>query len=225
MGEKVKPHLNSFIPYVVFLFLVIIGIVFLFSKNTASEEKQASEKAATNSGKLNMGKYKNPPKMGITPNKQYRAVMETSKGSLKIELFAKDTPQTVNNFAFLAENGYYDKTRFHRIVKDFMIQGGDPQGDGTGGPGYTFPDEKITRDYTRGIVAMANRGPDTNGSQFFIIHKDTNLPKNYVIFGLVTEGMDVVDKIAQIPTVDNGFGEKSKPTEDITVEKISIQEK
>lgn len=225
MGEKVEPHLNSFILYVVFLFLVIIGIVFLFSKNTASEEKQASERTATNSGKLNMGTYKNPPKMEITPNKQYRAVMETSKGSVQIELFAKETPQTVNNFAFLAKNGYYDKTRFHRIVKDFMIQTGDPQGDGTGGPGYTFPDEKITRDYTRGIVAMANRGPDTNGSQFFIIHKDTNLPKNYVIFGIVTEGMDVVDKIAQIPTVDNGFGEKSKPTEDIVVEKISIAEK
>ncbi|MBI5346532.1 MAG: peptidylprolyl isomerase [Chlamydiae bacterium] len=105
MEEKVTPHLNSFILYVVFLLLVIIGIILLFSTNTVLEEKQASGKAATPSAKQNMGKYKNPPKMEITQNKQYRAVMETSKGSLKIELFAKETPQTVNNFAFLAKNG------------------------------------------------------------------------------------------------------------------------
>jgi len=105
-----------------------------------------------------------------------------------------------------------------------MIQGGDPKGDGTGGPGYRFADEKITRDYKRGIIAMANSGPNTNGSQFFIMHKDTDLPKNYVIFGQVVKGIEVIDKIAETQTVDNGLGEQSKPTKEIKIEKITIKE-
>lgn len=106
-----------------------------------------------------------------------------------------------------------------------MVQGGDPKGDGTGGPGYTFNDEKITRDYTRATIAMANAGPNTNGSQFFIMHADYPLPKNYVIFGKVTDGLAVVDSIANTPVTENAFGESSTPTEEVVIEGIEIGEK
>lgn len=151
--------------------------------------------------------------------------MVTDKGKVRIELFNAEDPVTVNNFVYLAKEGFYDGTVFHRIVKDFMIQGGDPKGDGTGGPGYKFNDEKITRDYTKGIIAMANSGPNTNGSQFFIMLKDTPLPKNYVIFGKVVDGPEVVDKIGQSETIDNGSGEKSKPVQLTKIEKVTIEEK
>ncbi|OIO15743.1 peptidylprolyl isomerase [Candidatus Gottesmanbacteria bacterium CG11_big_fil_rev_8_21_14_0_20_37_11] len=162
--------------------------------------------------------------MEIDINRKYTADIITSLGEIQIELFSKETPVTVNNFIFLSKQGFYDNTIFHRIIKDFMIQGGDPKGDGTGGPGYRFADEKITRDYKRGIIAMANSGPNTNGSQFFIMHKDTDLPKNYVIFGQVVKGIEVIDKIAETQTVDNGLGEQSKPTKEIKIEKITIKE-
>ena len=162
--------------------------------------------------------------MTIDAKKKYAASLVTSKGSISVELFASEAPNTVNNFVFLARDGFYDQTTFHRVVKDFMIQGGDPKGDGTGGPGYKFADEKVTRDYKRGIVAMANAGPDTNGSQFFIMHKDYDLPKNYVIFGQVTKGIEVVDTITETPTGSGPGGEQSKPTEKITIIKASITE-
>lgn len=162
--------------------------------------------------------------MIIDQTKKYQAQIKTSKGDIKIDLFAADTPIAVNNFVSLSNDNFYNGTVFHRVVKDFMIQGGDPKGDGTGGPGYMFNDEKITRDYKKGIVAMANSGPNTNGSQFFIMHRDFDLPKNYVIFGQVVEGMDVVDKIALGETVDNGQGEKSKPVEPASVETVTISE-
>ena len=105
-----------------------------------------------------------------------------------------------------------------------MIQGGDPLGDGTGGPGYKFADEKITLDYKKGMVAMANSGPNTNGSQFFIMHQDNNLPKNYVIFGQVVKGMEIIDKIAGVEVEDNGLGEQSKPKEKVIIENITVSE-
>lgn len=168
--------------------------------------------------------YKTKPSLVIDKNKKYFALLATNKGPIKMEFFPSEVPETVNNFIFLAKEGFYNNTIFHRIVKDFMIQGGDPKGDGTGGPGYKFDDEKVTRDYKRGIVAMANSGPNTNGSQFFIMHKDYALPKQYVIFGRVIEGMETVDKIADTPTIDNGQGEKSKPAEKVIVEKIEVTE-
>src|SRR3989344_5502394 len=131
--------------------------------------------------------------------KQYTVVMHTEKGDIAISLNTDQTPKTVNNFVTLAKKGFYNKTIFHRIIKGFMIQGGDPKGDGTGGPGYKFDDEPFTGEYIRGTIAMANAGPNTNGSQFFIMHADNPLPKNYVIFGKVTKGIDVVDKIAESP--------------------------
>lgn len=127
-------------------------------------------------------------------NKQIR--IHTEKGDVVFELFADTAPATVSNFVYLTQGGYYNGLTFHRREEGFVIQGGDPSGNGTGGPGYTFEDELEDQyGYVRGVVAMANRGPDTNGSQFFIMLEDTPLPKNYSIFGRVTEGMDVVDQI------------------------------
>jgi len=119
---------------------------------------------------------------------------------------------------------FYNNTIFHRVIKGFMIQGGDPNGDGTGGPGYKFKDEPIVGDYQRGTVAMANSGPDTNGSQFFIIHQDYDLPKNYVIFGQVIQGMEVVDKIAVAQVGPSSGGENSKPLNPVVIKSVEILE-
>ncbi|MBN1263098.1 MAG: peptidylprolyl isomerase [Candidatus Pacebacteria bacterium] len=162
--------------------------------------------------------------MEIDQAKKYQAVLTTSEGQVKIDLFTDQTPITANNFISLARKGFYNGTIFHRVIKDFMIQGGDPQGDGSGGPGYRFDDEPFESEYTRGTLAMANAGPNTNGSQFFIIHQDYPLPKNYVIFGRVAEGMEVVDRIAEAPTKPSPSGENSIPVNPITVRTIEIIE-
>jgi cyclophilin family peptidyl-prolyl cis-trans isomerase len=171
--------------------------------------------------------YKTAPAMAIDPNKTYTATLDTNKGDIGVEFYPKDAPQTVNNFVCLARDGYYDGTPFHRIVKGFVIQGGDPTGTGTGGPGYKFNDEPVKKDYEQGILAMANAGPNTNGSQFFIVLDDLRgkLPKNYTIFGKVTSGMDVVQSIANTPTRQSPSGEASAPTEPVTLEKVTVAEK
>jgi cyclophilin family peptidyl-prolyl cis-trans isomerase len=135
-----------------------------------------------------------PPTLAASQIKGKTATIKTDKGDIVFELF-DDAPKASSNFIFLANDKFYNGLTFHRREEGFVIQGGDPNGTGTGGPGYSFADEKVTRDYDRGIVAMANSGPNTNGSQFFIMLKDTPLPKNYTIFGKVIQGMDVVDKI------------------------------
>jgi cyclophilin family peptidyl-prolyl cis-trans isomerase len=170
--------------------------------------------------------YNEQPAMRIDPAKSYTGVLQTNKGSIEVEFFPEDAPVTVNSFVCLAEDGYFDDTPFHRIVKGFVIQGGDPTGTGSGGPGYQFSDEPIARDYERGTLAMANAGPNTNGSQFFVVLEDLRgkLPKNYTIFGRVTEGMDVVDAIANTPTRTGRSGENSTPTEPVTLEKVTISE-
>ena len=170
--------------------------------------------------------YTTQPAMQIDPAKTYTGVLQTNKGSIEVELFPEDAPVTVNNFVCLAQDGYFNDTPFHRIVKGFVIQGGDPTGTGSGGPGYQFADEPIARDYERGTLAMANAGPNTNGSQFFVVLEDLRgkLPKNYTIFGRVTEGMDVVDAIANTPTRTGRSGENSTPTEPITLENVTISE-
>lgn len=165
-----------------------------------------------------------PPKMEIDPNKSYTAKLQTTAGDITISLNAKATPKTVNNFVYLSRQKFYDESPFHRVIKGFMIQGGDPEGTGRGGPGYRFDDEPFTGEYKRGTVAMANAGPNTNGSQFFIMHQDYPLPKNYVIFGKVTEGMDVVDTIATAATIADGR-ENSTPKNPVTVKAVTIVEK
>jgi cyclophilin family peptidyl-prolyl cis-trans isomerase len=170
--------------------------------------------------------YTEQPAMRIDPSKIYSGSLETNKGTIEVELFPDDAPVTVNNFVCLAEDGYFNNTPFHRIVKGFVIQGGDPTGTGSGGPGYKFADEPVAKDYERGTLAMANAGPDTNGSQFFIVLDDLRgkLPKNYTIFGRVTDGLDVVDAISNTPTRTGRSGENSTPTEPITLEKVTISE-
>lgn len=159
-------------------------------------------------------------------------VIETDKGAIEIEFFANEQPRAVENFRLLAEHGYYDGLTFHRVIKGFMIQGGDPSGDGTGGEsawGEPFADEidsgsaLYRNGYRRGIVAMANAGPNTNGSQFFIMHQDYELPPNYVIFAKVTSGQSVVDAIAETPTSIGPGGESSRPTTLPVIKKITIR--
>src|SRR6202171_6328647 len=142
--------------------------------------------------------YSNPPAMAIDAAKKYTATLNTSKGSIVCELFAKDAPKTVNNFVFLAREGFYNGTVFHRVIADFMVQGGDPTGTGRGGPGYKFEAETKgnPNKHKVGSLSMANAGPNTNGSQFFITHVATDwLDGKHTVFGQVTGGQDVVNKI------------------------------
>ena len=164
-----------------------------------------------------------PPPMSIDPARHYTATIDTSMGSMKADLFSSDAPTTVNNFVFLARQGFYDGVTFHRVINNFMVQTGDPTGTGTGGPGYKFNDEPVKRQYLRGTLAMANAGPNTNGSQFFIVHKDYQLPPNYTIFGQLTDGLDVLDKIATTPT-GAGKGGPDTPRTPITINSITITE-
>ena len=169
-----------------------------------------------------MKQYSQPPPMTIDVDKRCVARIATNKGRIDIELFPGETPKTVNNFVFLAREGFYDGVIFHRVIKDFMIQGGDPTGTGTGGPGYKFEDEiapSLVFD-SPGILAMANSGPNTNGSQFFITTVPTpHLNGRHTIFGRVVEGMDVVDTIASVPAQ-----RQDRPVEDVVIESIDIQE-
>ena len=160
------------------------------------------------------------------------ATIETDKGAIEIEFLEADQPRAVENFRLLAERGYYDGLTFHRIVKGFMLQGGDPAGTGTGGEsawGGSFPDEidagsALYRDgYRRGIIAMANAGPNTNGSQFFIMHMDYDLPPNYVIFAKVTGGMTTVDAIAETRTTLGDDGAMSKPVTPPVIRKVTVK--
>ena len=143
-----------------------------------------------------MSNYSAPPQMVIDPKKKYSATIETGKGKLDLDLFAADVPVTVNNFVFLAREGYYDNTTFHRIIADFMAQGGDPTGTGRGGPGYCFADEFTNHVHCAGALSMANAGPNTNGSQFFITYSpQPHLNNHHSVFGQLTAGMDVLKQL------------------------------
>ncbi len=169
--------------------------------------------------------YSSPPPSTIDTSKTYTATIDTSAGSMTAELFASEAPLTVNNFVHLAQDGFYEDGQFHRVIKDFMIQGGCPKGDGTGGPGYRFQDEPVTRKYVKGTLAMANAGPNTNGSQFFIVHgADVGLPPNYTIFGMLTDGTDVLDTLANSPVSRSRGGENSSPADRLAINNITIQE-
>jgi cyclophilin family peptidyl-prolyl cis-trans isomerase len=163
--------------------------------------------------------YDSAPDVAIDLSKTYSATIHTNHGDISVDLFAGEAPQTVNNFVFLASEGFYDSVIFHRVVPGFVIQGGDPTGSGKGGPGYRFRDElDHPRPYTRGTLAMANAGPNTNGSQFFICLEDVGLPHAYTIFGKVTSGMEAVDSIASTPL----RGER--PIEDAFMQTVEITE-
>jgi len=163
--------------------------------------------------------YDSPPDLTIDLDTSYTARLETNLGDVVIELDAARAPLTVNNFVFLARDGFYDGVIFHRVVPGFVIQGGDPTGTGRGGPGYRFRDELEGEGrYTRGTVAMANAGPNTNGSQFFICLEDVGLPHAYTIFGRVTEGMETVDAIASLEL------DGERPVEDAVIRTVEIVE-
>jgi len=148
-----------------------------------------------------------------------QAIIQTNHGPIHAELFPDSAPKTVNNFVKLANDGFYDRVIFHRVIPDFMIQGGDPTGTGSGGPGYSFEDEFNDHKVERGALAMANAGPNTNGSQFFIVTTEAApwLDGKHTVFGRVTEGMEVVDKISELPR-----DERDKPHDDVLIEGVSV---
>ena len=152
-----------------------------------------------------------PPKMQIDPNKTYRATIKTNRGAIELELYPEHAPKTVNNFVFLVNQGFYDGLTFHRVISDFMIQGGDPTGTGAGGPGYRFEDETRENPLTheKGVISMANAGPNTNGSQFFITHlPQPHLNGNHTVFGRVVAGQDIVDATRQGDTMEVTISEE-----------------
>jgi len=207
-----------------YLYLLII----IFISCSAQEEVFDNNLEIENTEKeteMNEDKvYKSVPEMNIDLNKKYTAVMKTNMGDISIEFFTNDAPLTVNNFINLSKDGYYNEVIFHRVISGFMIQGGDPSGTGHGEmgkyPGYKFEDELNNKQpYEKGILAMANAGPNTNGSQFFIMHVDYPLPYQYTIFGKVTDGLDIVDKIASVETAEG-----DRPVSDVVIESIEIKE-
>lgn len=167
-----------------------------------------------------------PPPLGIDPDGTYRASLATSDGVIGVELLPKLAPNAVNNFIFLAENGFYRRVPIHRMIPDFMFQSGDPTGTGTGGPGYDLPDDPMPPNarYSRGVLAMANTGqPNSGGSQFFVMLGDYPLPPTYTIFGRVISGDEVLTKIQQRKVVDNGMGEPSRPVDPIGIYDVTIE--
>lgn len=190
--------------YIIIIIIIIGGGSFLLYKKasapTGKSTNQATSsdiKEVTSNQENTMGKFQFPGVLSADKITNKKAIITTSKGVIEFELYGDKAPKSVSNFVYLAENKYYDGLTFHRVEPGFVIQGGDPKGNGTGGPGYEFPDEPVQGDYLAGTVAMANAGPNTNGSQFFICLDDLpTLPKNYNLFGQVTAGMEVVKNIA-----------------------------
>jgi cyclophilin family peptidyl-prolyl cis-trans isomerase len=177
--------------------------------------------------------FDQPPAMQIDPAKTYVATFETTCGDFEVTLNAKDAPKTVNSFVFLAQKGFYDGLTFHRVAKDFVVQGGDPKGDGTGGPGYALPTEPPANGYKKGSVAMANSGPDTTGSQFFITLSEQGAqglgaapPYLYSALGDVTKGMDVVEKLGSLYNPDQNPSDPSTQTSSVPLYmfKVTIAE-
>jgi cyclophilin family peptidyl-prolyl cis-trans isomerase len=253
METSDNSNLNTIIGVAVFFLLAVAGLIILSQtdKKSAQESDQSvlniSDEVVDSSGESDLeedmlstqnqqspGLYREAPEMALKEGVDYKAEIKTNKGTITIDLYEEKTPVTVNNFVFLANEGFYNGTRSHRIIKDFMIQFGDPftkdrdfkEYWGTGDPGYKFNDEPFEGEYSRGTVAMANSGPNTNGSQFFIMHNDNPLPPNYVIFGMISdeESLLVVDAIADTPVSTSKSGEESDPLEDIIIESITILE-
>ncbi len=189
------------------------------SSNAAASTAAAETPASASGG----GKtWSSPPKQTIDENATYTATMKTSKGTITIKLDPKQAPKTVNNFVFLSKEGFYNGGTFHRVIPGFVIQGGDPEGTGTGGPGYQFADELPSAGaYKIGSVAMANSGPNTNGSQFFIVTgaNGAALPPNYSLFGQVTGGQDVAEAISNVPR-----DAADKPLTPVTINSVTIAE-
>lgn len=192
------------------------------------EQEKEAVKPVTPAPAMTGKQYPSAPAMSINPAKKYVATLHTEKGDIKVELNAKEMPQTVNSFVFLVREKFYDGLVFHRAMNGFMIQGGDPLGSGIGNPGYKVTETPAAKTaYDRGVIAMAKGSAEpagTSGSQFFIMHADYPLPADYAAFGKVVSGLDVVDAIATAPAVDNGYGEKSKPVTPVKITSVDIVE-
>jgi len=207
----------------IYRFLIISLFVSACGSNEVEEITETT--IQDNKGESTMSDekvYSSMPEMSIDQSKLYTAVIQTSMGDLTVEFFSNTAPVTVNNFISLSNDGYYDNIIFHRVISGFMIQGGDPSGTGHGEygkfPGYTFEDELNNQQpYEKGILAMANAGPNTNGSQFFIMHVDYPLPYQYTIFGKVTDGFDVIDTIASVQTAEG-----DRPVEDVVILGVTV---
>ena len=206
-------------------YLILFLLLSLCSSGEETEIKLLETTTSSTIGDQMSDKiYDAQPTMQIDEGKSYTAVIKTNLGDMTVEFFTDDAPITVNNFISLSKDGYYDNVIFHRVISGFMIQGGDPSGTGHGDygkfPGYEFEDElNNQRPYEKGILAMANRGPNTNGSQFFIMHVDYPLPYSYTIFGQVVDGFDVIDKIASVDT-----DSADKPTTDVVISTVAVTE-
>ena len=207
------------------IYRFLIFSLFISACGSNEVEETTETTVQDNKGESTMSDekvYSSMPEMIIDQNKSYTAVIQTSMGDLTVEFFSDTAPVTVNNFVSLSNDGYYDNIIFHRVISGFMIQGGDPSGTGHGEygkfPGYTFEDELNNQQpYEKGILAMANAGPNTNGSQFFIMHVDYPLPYQYTIFGKVTDGLDVIDTIASVQTAEG-----DKPVEDVVILGVTV---
>ena len=181
---------------IIIVIVIIIGVVAIAS--SIGSKKDNNQKDNVNQPETSSTQLAFPGKLSDDQIENKKAVIQTDKGIIEIALMSDKAPLTVSNFVYLVNKGFYDGLTFHRIEPDFVVQGGDPGGNGTGGPGYKFEDEKVQGEYVEGTVAMANSGPNTNGSQFFInlVDNSKKLTKSYNLFGQVTSGMDVVKKLA-----------------------------
>ena len=207
------------------LVVAAVAIVVGFALQGSDDDAEPAATSSATASETETDAAPSPPPMVIDPSADYSATIETEAGTIVVDLAASETPTTVNNFVALAASGFYDGVVFHRITEGFVIQGGDPEGTGAGGPGYQFEDEleyaqQVVEEndglYPRGTLAMANAGPNTNGSQFFIVDAEPGyaFPPNYTIFGMVTEGLDTVDAIAA--------GETTGPQNDQAVDPVAM---
>lgn len=207
---------NTQIQIVVVLIAIVVVTGLIFNKRAPEAPAQSPVISTEASQETTI--------INTDPNTMNTVTLETNKGIIVFETFAADAPKAVNNFVTLAKKGFYDNLTFHRVIKGFMIQGGDPIGNGTGGPGYTFEDElnpntpSYKLGYQKGIVAMANAGPNTNGSQFFIMLENVPLPHNYTIFGRVISGQEVVDSIGSVKT-----DALDKPVTPVVIKKATVK--
>jgi cyclophilin family peptidyl-prolyl cis-trans isomerase len=233
---RLKIFTNKRLPILVCMLAVVLtasGCGQKYSNNSGQNAAATPKPTAVQSASPSSSPKSWPtaPAMQIDPKKHYTADVKTSKGSFTIDLIADKAPKTVNNFVFLAKAKFFEGITFHRIIQTFMIQTGDPLGTGAGGPGYKFADElPPAAPYSPGIVAMANAGPNTNGSQFFICtgpdSAGLNQIPNYTVFGKISAGMDTVQAIAATPVQKNpNTGETSMPTEKVIIESVTITEK
>ena len=207
-----------------FVLLLLLSFCSTGDEITTEEADVQIETTTTIGVEMSDKVYDKQPEMDINTESSYTAVIKTNLGDMTVEFFTGDAPMTVNNFISLSKDGYYDNVIFHRVISGFMIQGGDPSRTGHGDygkyPGYEFEDElNNQRPYEKGILAMANRGPNTNGSQFFIMHEDYPLPYSYTIFGKVVDGFDVIDEIASVET-----DSADKPTTDVVISTVEVTE-